>query len=143
MHNQPGGTPVFVDGTGRRRRRTVIAGTAMGLGLLTSLGLIAAGLFGGSSVSLPGWTDAKVEPPIEAGVDGLGGDASPTPRSSLVTSTAVPLPSSAPTTIQPGPGPATATRTAPAPGPGTSGQPGLGDERRSAAKPSRSPGKPR
>ncbi|MGW4500488.1 hypothetical protein ACWENR_17975 [Micromonospora sp. NPDC004336] len=137
MHNQPGGAPpVFVDRTGRRRRLTVIAGTAMGLGLLASLGLIAAGLFMDSSVSLPGWSDSRPPAPLEAEVDGrsgLGGPAPTSARPSPATSTSAPVP--------------TPTRTVPAAGaaiarPTPSEQPGLGDERRTA-KPSRSPGRPR
>lgn len=141
MQNQPGGAPpVFVDRTGRRRRLTVVAGTAMGLGLLTSLGLILAGLFFDSSVSLPGWSDTKVNPPIEAGVNAPGqpGEVNPSPHPTPVTSTSAPLPAPS-TTSSAG----TATRTtAPAPQPSTSTGPGLGDERRSTAKPSRTPGKP-
>ncbi|MGC1210433.1 MAG: hypothetical protein WA890_04080 [Micromonospora sp.] len=144
MQNQPGGEPpVFVDRTGRRRRLTLIAGTAMGLGLLTSLGLILAGLFFDSSVPLPGWSDTKVQPPIEAGVNGGGqpGDmASPSPQPSAVTSTSVPVPTARATSAGGTATGATST-TAPAPQPSTSG-PGLGDERRSTAKPSRTPGKP-
>ncbi|MFR9777762.1 hypothetical protein ACL02O_17120 [Micromonospora sp. MS34] len=140
MQNQPGGVPpVFVDRTGRRRRLTVIAGTAMGLGLLTSLGLILAGLFFRSPVPIPGWSETKVHPPIEAGVDapGLPGEqASPSPRPAPATSTAAPLPS-APT----GTSSTTRTTTPPAPEPSTS-TPGQGDEHRSSAKPSRTPGKP-
>ncbi|MCI4063704.1 hypothetical protein MRQ36_14365 [Micromonospora sp. R77] len=141
MRNQPGGSPVFVDRTGRRRRVTVIAGTAMGLGLLTSLGLILAGLFLDSTVPLPGWSDSRVSPPIEAGVDApvaprAKPSRTPAPRTS--TSTAAPVPSSAPA--------ATAVRTAKpttAPAPRQSGTvPGLGDERRSTAKPSKTQGKP-
>ncbi|MDG4807253.1 hypothetical protein O7634_10890 [Micromonospora sp. WMMD1120] len=53
MRRQPGSaTPVFVDGTGRRRRLSVIAATALGLGLLTSLALVAAGIFPDTSVPL-------------------------------------------------------------------------------------------
>lgn len=141
MRNQPGGSPVFVDRTGRRRRVTVIAGTAMGLGLLTSLGLILAGLFLDSTVSLPGWSDTRMSPPIEAGVDAPGapgGKPSRTPQPRTATSTTAPVPSSASTS--------TAARTAnPAnqPAPQPSGTvPGLGDERRSTAKPSKTQGKP-
>ena len=144
MQNQPGGEPpVFVDRTGRRRRLTLIAGTAMGLGLLISLGLILAGLFFvDSSVPLPGWSDNRVQQPIEAGVDAPGkpgGRVSPSPRPSPVTSTSVPVP-----TVSRSSAPATrgTTTTAPAPQPSTSTVPGLGDERRSTAKPSRTPGKP-
>ncbi|SCG47630.1 hypothetical protein [Micromonospora inositola] len=140
MQNQPvGAPPVFVDRTGRRRRLTVIAGAAMGLGLLTSLGLILAGLFFDSSVSVPGWSETKQQPPIEAGVDAPGEgrqEHSPSPRPAPVTSTSAPAP--APTT-----GAATVgTRTtAPAPRQSTSTPPGQGAERRTA-KPSRTPGKP-
>lgn len=143
MQNQPGGEPpVFVDRTGRRRRLTLIAGTAMGLGLLTSLGLILAGLFFDSSVPLPGWSDNKVQP-IEAGVDApgnSGGGVSPSPQPAPVTSTSVPVPAASATSIA-GATTGGTTTAAPAPQPSTS-LPGQGDERRSTAKPSRTPGKP-
>ncbi|MFC0007917.1 hypothetical protein [Micromonospora siamensis] len=161
MQNQPGGEPpVFVDRTGRRRRLTMVAGTVMGLGLLTSVGLIAAGLFSDSSVSLPGWSEqGRRQAPIEAGVrqeslDEAGQPASrQRPRPTTATSTAAPLPTRTATT---GATPATTTTTATAtsgptatttatpttqPTPSTS-PPGQGDVRRSTAKPSRSPGKP-
>ncbi|WP_189193369.1 hypothetical protein [Micromonospora fulviviridis] len=140
MQNQPGGAPpVFVDRTGRRRRLTVIAGTAMGLGLLTSLGLILAGLFFDSTVPLPGWSDTKV-PPIEAGVDApsrdeAGTTPSPRPPSATSTSPAAPTPTAVRTTA-----PTRATTSA-SPRP-TSTVPGQGDERRNTARPSRTPGKP-
>ncbi|SCG70925.1 hypothetical protein [Micromonospora halophytica] len=139
MHNQPGGAPpVFVDRTGRRRRITVIAGTAMGLGLLTSFGLILAGLFGDTSVPLPGWTDPKARPPVEAGVDGpeeFGQPGRPTSRPGPVTSTAVPSPTATRTAA---PAPTAPTAAAPSV---TDTVPGQGDERRTV-KPSRTPGKP-
>ncbi|MGX7676561.1 hypothetical protein [Plantactinospora sp. DSM 117369] len=50
--------PVFVDRTGRRRRVAVLAGLALGAGLLVSLGLLAVGLLTGGSVAVPGWPDA-------------------------------------------------------------------------------------
>lgn len=141
MHNQQGSAPpVFVDGTGRRRRLTVIAGTAMGLGLLTSLALIAAGLFLDTSVPLPGWSDdSRGTRPVEAGVDGIkpprvAGSPSPSPS----TRTSAPLPRVTPTT-----GDRSRTTTAtPTATPSATDQPGRGDERRNTAKPSRSPGKP-
>ncbi|NES15792.1 MULTISPECIES: hypothetical protein [Micromonospora] len=133
--------PVFVDRTGRRRRLTVIAGTAMGLGLLTSLGLILAGLFFDSAVPIPGWSETKVHPPIEAGVDAPGNPrpaTSPSRRPDPATATTSSRPSSAPTATRPA---ATRASTAPAPQPSAS-VPGQGDEHRSSAKPSRTPGKP-
>lgn len=136
MHSQPGGTPpVFMDRTGRRRRLSIVAGTAMGLGLLVSLGLIVAGIFTVSPVSAPGWSDSGTSAPMEAGVDGLGD--SPTSGSSPA-----PLPvTRIPATVPP---PATTTRTTAAPaGAQPTDRPGQGDERRNAGKPSKSPGKPR
>ncbi|MEH0820881.1 MULTISPECIES: hypothetical protein [unclassified Micromonospora] len=139
MHNQPGGAPpVFVDRTGKRRRLMTVAGTAMGLGLLTSIGLIAAGIFGGSTVPLPGWTDPRARPPVEAGVDApeeLGQPASPTPSTRpSAASTAGPTPSRTA-------GPPVATTARPG-SQQSDGVPGQGDVRRTG-KPSRSPGKPR
>ncbi|MBQ0992672.1 hypothetical protein PSH03_001186 [Micromonospora sp. PSH03] len=141
MHSQPGSVPpVFVDGTGRRRRLTVIAGTAMGLGLLTSLVLIAAGLFLDTSVPLPGWSeDSRGTRPVEAGVDGVNPPRlakSPSPAGR----TSAPLPRATPTSDR---SPTTAGTTATATGtPSATDQPGRGDEHRKTAKPSRSPGKP-
>jgi hypothetical protein len=141
MHNQPGGAPpVFVDGTGRRRRLTVIAGTAMALGLLTSLGLIAAGLFLDTSVPLPGWSDDPRAPrPVEAGVDGINQPrVTQSPSSSSVTGTSAPRPSPTPTAGARRSGPPTAANVAPS----ASDQPGRGDQHRNTGRPSRPPGKP-
>ncbi|MEU5941768.1 hypothetical protein ABZ807_21880 [Micromonospora sp. NPDC047548] len=140
MHNQPSGAPpVFVDRTGKRRRLMMIAGTAMGVGLVTSLGLVLAGLFGDTTVPLPGWTDPKARPPVEAGVDGLDeigqpAGRTPGPRPSASTSTAVPV--STPTRTA-----APAATTARPAGQPSATVPGQGDVRRTV-KPSRSPGKP-
>ncbi|MEU8296133.1 hypothetical protein AB0C04_02450 [Micromonospora sp. NPDC048909] len=141
MHNQPGGAPpVFVDRTGRRRRLTVIAGTAMGLGLLTSFALILAGLFFDPSVPLPGWSDDRPAQPVEAGLDGQGEVADlPGAVPSPITHTSAPVPATSPSadarTGRP-------TPAAPAARPSGSDRPGQGDERRNTAKPSRPPGKP-
>ncbi|SCE83418.1 hypothetical protein [Micromonospora mirobrigensis] len=160
MQNQPGGLPpVFVDRTGRRRRLTMVAGTVMGLGLLASVGLIAAGLLSDSSVSLPGWSEQGRRPaPIEAGVrqdiDEAGQPASrQRPRPSAATSTTAPVPTrtatagttpaTARTTTTTAADPTATTTAAPTPQPTPStSPPGQGYERRSTAKPSRSPGKP-
>ncbi|MGC5305771.1 hypothetical protein [Micromonospora zamorensis] len=144
MHNQPGSAPpVFVDGTGRRRRLTVIAGTTLGLGLLTSLALIAAGLLLDTSVPLPGWTDdSRGTRPVEAGVDGINQPrVARSPSPSSATRTSAPLSRATPTT---GDRPPTAAgTTAPTTGaPSPTDQPGRGDEHRNTAKPSKSPGKP-
>ncbi|MBO4205151.1 hypothetical protein [Micromonospora echinofusca] len=142
MQGQPEAPPVFVDGSGRRRRLSVLAGTGIGVGLLASLGLILAGLFTGSSVPLPGWPESKPARPIEAGVDELGVSpdaAQPTPGPS---STATGAPSRTPSA------PASATTrpgAAPTAQPSRTEVPGQGDTRRNepAGKPSRSPGKPK
>ncbi|MFI6232682.1 hypothetical protein ACIBD9_03860 [Micromonospora sp. NPDC050784] len=144
MHNQPGSAPpVFVDGTGRRRRLTVIAGTAMGLGLLTSLALIAAGLFLDTSVPLPGWSeDSRGTRPVEAGVDGINQPRVATsPSPSPATRTSAPLPRTSPTAGDRSPTTAGTTGTGTG-APSATDRPGRGDEHRNTAKPSRSPGKP-
>ncbi|MEV1328390.1 hypothetical protein AB0J20_02290 [Micromonospora costi] len=141
MHNEPGAAPpVFVDRTGRRRRLTVIAGTAMGVGLLASVVLILAGLFFESPVPVPGWPDSRPARPIEAGLDGRDGiGTSPSAGPSPATpSSPVQAPSRSPS-------PTAVRTTAVPPGaarPTGSERPGRGDEHRSTPKPSRSPGKP-
>ncbi|SIN29543.1 hypothetical protein [Micromonospora cremea] len=141
MHTQPGGAPpVFVDGTGRRRRLTVIAGTAMALGLLTSLGLIAAGLFLDTSVPLPGWSDDPRAPrPVEVGVDAINQpQVADPPATSPVTGTSAPLPRPTPTAGAWRSGPPATASVAPT----VTDQPGKGDQHRNTVKPSRPPGKP-
>ncbi|WFF02402.1 hypothetical protein [Micromonospora sp. WMMD964] len=136
MHSQSGSTPpVFVDRTGRRRRLTVIAGTTVGLGLLTSLALVTAGIFLDTSVPLPGWSDTPRQTrPLEAGVDGINQprvvrSPSPSPRTST--------PPPRPTPTADDRTPVTATGA-----PSATDRPGRGDEHRNTAKPTRSPGKP-
>ncbi|MDG9672494.1 hypothetical protein [Micromonospora sp. DH14] len=144
MHNQPGAAPpVFVDGTGRRRRLTVIAGTAMGLGLLTSLALIVAGLFLDTSVPLPGWSDdSRGTRPVEAGVDEINQPRVATsPSPSPATRTSAPLPRVTPTAGDRSPTPAGTTADVTG-APSATDRPGRGDEHRNTAKPSRSPGRP-
>ncbi|MFD0786376.1 hypothetical protein ACFQZ8_20955 [Micromonospora azadirachtae] len=139
MQNQPGtASPVFVDRTGRRRRLTVIAGTVMGLGLLTSVVLILAGLFFDAPVSVPGWPESRPAQPIEAGLDGRAGlGPSPSASPSRVTHStgSAPTPARSVTPDATGPAPRTAQ-------PARTDHPGQGDEHRSTAKPDRSPGKP-
>jgi hypothetical protein len=64
-----GGEPVFVDDSGRRRWVATLFGTVLGVCMLVALGLVAAGLFGVSPVSLPGLPaeDVRVAPvPVPA-----------------------------------------------------------------------------
>ncbi|MFC0507494.1 hypothetical protein [Micromonospora costi] len=142
MHNQPGAEPpVFVDRTGRRRRLTVIAGTAMGVGLLASVVLILAGLFFESPVPVPGWPDSRPARPIEAGLDGRDGigtspSAGPSPATTSTSPAGMPSRSPSPTAVRATTVPTGAAR------PTGSERPGQGDERRNTPKPSRSPGKP-
>ncbi|MEV4198577.1 hypothetical protein [Micromonospora globbae] len=139
MHDQPSAVPpVFVDRTGRRRRLAVIGGTVMGLGLLTSIALILAGLLFEAPVPVPGWPDSRPAQPVEAGVDGRDGfghspSTVPSPDARTGTPTTTP-----PSTADRSPGPAL-TRSA---RPARSDHPGQGDERRPTPRPSRSPGKP-
>ncbi|MGK5737434.1 hypothetical protein [Micromonospora sp. URMC 103] len=142
MHNQLGDAPpVFVDRTGRRRRLTAIAGTAMGLGLLTGLVLILAGLFFEAPVRVPGWPNSRPAQPIEAGLDGRDGiGASPSAASVPVTPSTshapAPSRSASPSAVR------TTPVRPPSARPTGSDRPGQGDERRGNPKPSRSPGKP-
>ncbi len=57
--------PVFVDGSGRRRRLATFVGVALGAGLLLVLVVIAVGFFSGSPVQLPGLTGAGDAQPGE------------------------------------------------------------------------------
>src|SRR5690349_6004352 len=45
--------PVFVDTSGRRRWVATVCGTALGIGLVLSLGVVVAGLLGTGPVALP------------------------------------------------------------------------------------------
>jgi hypothetical protein len=52
------GRPVFLDRSGRRRRLVLVAGAFVGVLLVASLGLLAAGLTDASPTRLPGFPDA-------------------------------------------------------------------------------------
>ncbi|MFC6019780.1 hypothetical protein ACFP2T_26675 [Plantactinospora solaniradicis] len=137
--------PVFVDRTGRRRRLTVLAGFAVGAGLLVSLGLLTLGLLAGGPVTVPGWPDIRGEQaPEEAGVGRLSVDDSPSatpPDGSGRTGSPVDGSARPPVaTSRPAP--------PPTPGPTTTDRPGQGDLHRnpkavqSTTDPDK-PGKPR
>ena len=63
--------PVFLDGSGRRRRIMKIAGAFAGVLLVVSLGLVVAALSGTSPVQLPGFPTVQREgvqattPPVQ------------------------------------------------------------------------------
>lgn len=54
--------PVFVDGSGRRRRLLTVVGVALGVGLLLALVVVIVGFFGASPVQLPGLTGSDAQP---------------------------------------------------------------------------------
>jgi hypothetical protein len=77
--------PVFVDGSGRRRRLATVAGVTLGAGLLLALVLVVAGLFGTSPVGLPGLPGGQGQPQ-----PGLLRQAPPQPQKSPVPGSASP-----------------------------------------------------
>lgn len=59
QHVRPArGRPVFLDRSGRRRRLVLLVGALVGVVLLASLVLLAAGLSGASPTRLPGFPGA-------------------------------------------------------------------------------------
>ena len=135
VDTRAGSQPVFVDQTGRRRRVTVLAGASIAVGLLVSLGLIVAGLFGGSAVPLPGWPDSRVPrqgeaefPPIDVG------STTPTEPRPATTPARTARPTSPPSPT-----------TAPGSRPTGTDRPGANDPTRvpPGHRPSKSPGRPK
>lgn len=131
--------PVFVDGTGRRRRLAVFAGGGIGVGLLVSLTLIVVGLFTGSPLPVPGWPEPGSQHQQEGNVADntvRSPTAGPGEPTASTTGTAT-------TSGSPGqtPRPTSSTDGQPA----ATNQPGLGDQRRATpgVKETKSPGKPR
>ncbi|HEX6967991.1 MAG TPA: hypothetical protein VF174_04125 [Micromonosporaceae bacterium] len=128
--------PVFVDGSGRRRRITVLAGVALGAGFLISLAMIIAGLLVRSPAPLPNWPDSGPPAVPDRAADQPADPAPPDP-----------------TPPDPNPDPPTASdpadpapTTAPPSHPGSAPTPS--DEARAPATPPRGkptgpPGKPR
>jgi hypothetical protein len=101
--------PVFVDGSGRRRRWAIFLGVGLGVGLMLSLVLIIAGLFGASAIPLPGLlsTNENAQP---------GQVHQAPPGSSGASRTPSPGPARGPTTVggpagQPPPAPPTTSPT--------------------------------
>ena len=129
-----GSQPVFVDRTGRRRRITVLAGASIAVGLLVSLGLIVAGLFGGSTIPLPGWPDSNVPRQGEAEIRPSADPELTTPPQPVVATTS--------RTARPSPAPS--PTTAPGSRPTGTDRPGANDPTRipPGHRPGKSPGKP-
>ena len=123
--------PVFVDGTGRRRRLAVFAGVGIGVGLLVSLTLIIVGLFTGSSMPVPHWPD----PAGQQQQGTVADQPTPSPTAGEPTTSTV---DTVTTTARSPTTPSTSTTDV---APDTTSLPGLGDQHR--AKPSKTPGKPR
>jgi hypothetical protein len=118
------GEPVFVDSSGRRRWVATVCGTALGVGLLVSLGLILAGFFGGGPVPLPGLPGssgdraraAAAQPMASTDVVTAGRSGAPAPNPQpaaapppqpppqpAITPTPTPTPTPSPTTRRAGP----------------------------------------
>lgn len=129
--------PVFVDGTGRRRRLAVFAGVGIGVGLLVSLTLIVVGLFSGSPMPVPGWPEPGSQHQQEGNVaDNTVRSPTAGPGEPTVSTTGTST-----TSGSPGPRPTSSIDGQPA----ATDQPGLGDQRRATpgVKETKSPGKPR
>jgi hypothetical protein len=77
-----GARPVFVDRSGRRRRLVAVVGSTLAVVLVAGLGLLLAGLVGGTPLNVPGFPDA-VRPVPDATEPPTGGEPAP-PRPSAV-----------------------------------------------------------
>lgn len=77
------GRPVFLDRSGRRRRLVLMVGAFVGVVLVASLGLLAAGLTDASPTRLPGFPDAvrQVEPATPAPSESSAVETTPTSSS--------------------------------------------------------------
>jgi hypothetical protein len=101
--------PVFVDGSGLRRRLATLIGVAIGVGLAISLGLVVAGLFGVSPVRVPGLPDTDRQPvqvqqpaPTPDGPE-PSGTRTPSPVPRLTPTAGTPTPNQNPTHPRGGP----------------------------------------
>jgi len=96
--------PVFLDRSGRRRRLAVLLGVGLAAGLLASLGLLVAGLWGASPVSGPGFPEveqpagpaearpsATTRPPVRPG-DAVSTTPAATPAATPTATTAADRP---------------------------------------------------
>jgi hypothetical protein len=92
--------PVFVDGSGRRRRGVVVAGAAVATALVIGLVVLAFGFLGTPAGHVPGLP----------GVDGLSGSNAPR-RSVSPVADQSDTPSPKPTTANPTPTPGAPTAT--------------------------------
>jgi hypothetical protein len=106
-----GSGSVFVDPTGRRRRLVTVAGAAAGLGLVSALALLLAGLLGASPVPLPGLPQGG-QGAQEAVVPAEVPSADP---AGPATSRPTRAPAGAPASAPAGPGTATAPTSSSAP----------------------------
>src|SRR5262245_2299309 len=101
--------PVFVDRSGRRRRAATLAGVPIRVGLLLSLMLLIAGLFGASPVPVPGLRGidgggqpVQIEQPGAA--PSHGSPAAPRTRQETPVPSAAPTPTAGSATASVNPG---------------------------------------
>ncbi|WP_203920442.1 hypothetical protein [Rugosimonospora africana] len=114
-----GGDPVFVDGTGRRRRLLVVAGSVGGLVLVLAVLALLAGFTGVGPGSAPGWPGAgqvqrAVPKPDSSGSISATGDPSRGAAAATATPAGVSRSTTAGTAV-PRTTPAAPPPTAPAP----------------------------
>ncbi|GAA4227565.1 hypothetical protein GCM10023075_30690 [Streptosporangium album] len=119
----PTGTAVFVDQTGKRRQLLKITGVVVGTLVLASVVTVVGGLFTGTPLSVVGWPgDTPARPVPVATTPRPTMSASPTPST---TATVAPVQQGSTPTSRPAPQPTVSSQSRVTPLPARSEKPGL------------------